>query len=585
VFDGALLLYDERGQRLVLMGGHQVFSEVSTHGSYRKELWTFDLAKGLWRLVSSLPEGFRAESMTPAEDRLRGRVLLVGAVPLETAKVFLLDLRTLALSEFGMTPTGEEPGKLWGAGAFLEPIEQALYLYGGLSEKDFSTVAYRLDLISREWSRLGDGKDGPGLRIKPFVSYDRTTGTLWVAGGEYGPEEEGLPMWSLRDGRWSRRDSLRPQSDGVTTFTYAYDPNTRVQIPVVAPETSPYPGTLYLVRMTSTDPSLGLQVLDSSGEVVTADLSPSPVNTVSWFAHSMYTVQVVPLPGLAADARPELTVTITPATLQEVGGYHGSAGVNDLLVQDDVAYLVGESGLEAVDLTDLGSLHRVGQFALGGTGMAISACGVNTCVSKSPQGGTSLLAVDLSSPTAPRVAGSLHTPGQSRSIGVKSGRWVYLSAGGAGVSIIDARDPTLPVRVDQLTLPGQVTSLTVSANRLYVATRPDLRVRIYELTEEQSPALLGELISGSVVEAMRVHGNALHLAEHAYDDWQGCMTGRYCPRGAHVEVYDVSDPTSPVLAGEYDDLANPAVHMVPYRDHALVRTWDGFTVYQAVPVP
>lgn len=50
-------------------------------------------------------------------------------------------------------------------------------------------------------------------------------------------------------------------------------------------------------------------------------------------------------------------------------------------------------------------------------------------------------------------------------------------------------------------------------------------------------------------------------------------------------VYDVADPASPILAGEYDGLANPAVHMVPYRDHALVRTYDGFTIYQAVPVP
>ncbi|MDY0003097.1 MAG: hypothetical protein RBU30_17490, partial [Polyangia bacterium] len=98
-------------------------------------------------------------------------------------------------------------------------------------------------------------------------------------------------------------------------------------------------------------------------------------------------------------------------------------------------------------------------------------------------------------------------------------------------------------------------------------------------------ALLGELTSGSVVEAMRVHGNALHLAEHAGDDWQGCMTGRYCPMGAQVEVYDVSDAASPVLVGEYDGLASPAVHMVPYRDHALVRTFDGFAIYQAVPVP
>jgi hypothetical protein len=584
MFDGALLVYDERGKRLVLMGGHQVYSEGYPYPIYRKEMWSFDLAKGLWKRISSLPEDFWAESMTPAEDRLRGRAFLVGEVPREAAKVYLLDLRTLELSEFAVTPTGAEPGKLWGAGAFLEPIEQALYLYGGLSEKDFSLVAYRLDLIGREWTRLGDGKLGPGSRLLPFVSYDRSTGTLWVAGGEYGPQEQGVAFWGLRDGQWLRRDSLLPETEQPLTYKATYDPYTKLSVPVVASETSPYPGTLYVASMTSTDPNLGVLVVDSSGEVVASDLSPSTVSAVTWFAHSMYTLQVVPLPGLDPDARPELTITISPATLQEVGGFHGSFGVNDLMVRGHMAFLVGENGLEAVSLSDLQAPQRVGQLDLGGTGQAIAPCGDRTCVSKSPKHGTALVTLDLESPAKPFV-GAVGTPGQSRSIGVKSARWVYLSDGGAGVSIIDASDPAAPVRVESLVLPGQVTALVVSANRLYVASMPELKVRIYELTEEQSPALIGELTSRAVVEAIRVHGNALHLAKHEGSAWQGCVTGRYCPRGLQVEVYDVSDPALPVLAGEYDGLANPAAHMVPYRDHALVRTYDGFTVYQAVPVP
>jgi hypothetical protein len=248
------------------------------------------------------------------------------------------------------------------------------------------------------------------------------------------------------------------------------------------------------------------------------------------------------------------------------------------------AILVGQCGLEAVDLADLGSPQRIGLLDLGGTGQAIAPCGDWACVSKAPQGGTSLLAVDLTSPLAPRALGSLGTPGVSRSLGVKTGGWVYLSDGGAGVSIVDARDPGSLSRVDHLSLPGQVTALAASANRLYVATRPDLRVRIYELTDERSPALLGEVFAAGVVEAMRASGSALHVATHAGAGWQGCLSGHLCPRGTEVEVFDVSDPAAAVRLGGYDGQAYPAVHLVSYGAHALVRAPDGFTIYQAVPV-
>jgi hypothetical protein len=97
-------------------------------------------------------------------------------------------------------------------------------------------------------------------------------------------------------------------------------------------------------------------------------------------------LRVTPLPVFEPFTRPELTITIAPATLQEVGGFHDSAGVNDLMVLGDVTYLVGESGLDAADLTDLGSPQRVGQLALGGS------CG------------------PLTSPSAPHTAGALRTP-------------------------------------------------------------------------------------------------------------------------------------------------------------------------------
>ena len=583
---GAVLVYDERGHRLVVLGARQILSEAVQGVTYIEEMWAFDLLNGAWKRISALPKGFVAELTAATTDSMRQRALLVGAAPSSALKVWALDLRTFTLRELETNRTGEKPPALSKVGAFLEPVEQALYVYGGMAESGYSVAAYRLDLITREWSRLsGDGGAGPDWRLHPFVSYDRSSGTLWVAGGD-GPAEEGLTLWGLRAGEWMRRDSLRPPPEPGTSPLYKYDPYVPQRFKIVAPDAVPEPGTLYVVNMNATDPELGLRVVDSSGEIAAEDLSTSTAKHVILYARSMYTVQVVPLPGLDPAARPDYSLDIATGELLEVGGYHGSAEVNDLLVQGDMAYLVGEQGLEAVDLTDLDAPQLIGQLDLGGTGQAIASCGDKVCVSKSPRHGSSLVAVDVSNPLAPLVVGSVSTPGQSRSLGVKAGRWVYLADGGAGLSIIDARDPASLTRVDSLTLPGMVTAVTVAANRLYVATRPDLKVRIYALTTAHSPTLLGEVTVSAMVESMRVYGSALHVAEHAPGaSWQGCINGHYCPPGGQVEVYDVSDPGTATQVGGYDGTLSPAVSLRAHRNHALVRELDGFTIYQVVVEP
>ncbi len=204
------------------------------------------------------------------------------------------------------------------------------------------------------------------------------------------------------------------------------------------------------------------------------------------------------------------------------------------------------------------------------------------CVAKAKQG-ISLKTVDLSDPAAMQVLGALQTPGVSRQVGVKGARWVYLSDGGAGVSIIDVSDPAQPVRVGSVNQPGVVTALYVVANRLYVGTHPPNRIYIYDLTVEQAPVLLGSFGAGAMVEAMRVNGEFLHVAEIGGSGWQGCITGKYCPPGTQVEVYDISDPAAAWLVDTYSEDQQPAVHMKTYRDYALVRTDSGFTVYRAVP--
>ena len=156
---------------------------------------------------------------------------------------------------------------------------------------------------------------------------------------------------------------------------------------------------------------------------------------------------------------------------------------------------------------------------------------------------------------------------------------------GAGLSILEVRNPASPLLVDRLTVPGVVTAVAVAANRLYVASRPQHNVRIYEIADSRSPVLLGTFDIADPAEAMLVRGNWLHVAEHSGNGWQGCQSGQHCPRGTQVEVYDISDPADVQLVGSYDGVQDPVVHLKNYGRYGLVRTYDGFTVYQTVPLP
>jgi len=581
------LIHDSRNQRLIVLG-HQ---RVPMNGQVEilvNRLWTFDLETGQWADAGMLPiDQSWVTFFSVSTDPLRNRALLVdGAYQggWEGTAVYSLDLDTLKLTEVITTPTDQGPFGLHDHGAHLEPADQALYIYGGTDASGPSTKAFRLDLRTHTWTYLGDGADGPGERWRPFVSYDTVSKTLWVSGGYgagYVPE---IVFWGLRDGEWLRKETLKKMDVDDWEVEGTFDVVTPSRYPVYVEDTEPYPGRLLVVHLESSVPSLGLEVTDSVGNLVGSDLTAVTDNYVTFYAHSMYIVSVVAGPGLDVTQHPDFRVEVSDAVLVEVGAYTGSGGVNDVMVQGEVAYLVGTEGMEAVSLSDPTAPLLLGHLDLDGFGQDIEVCGQAACVAKTRKG-TSLETIDISDPTAMQVLGEIQTPGVSRSLALKGQSWAYLSDGGAGVSILDVRDPASPLRVDRLTVPGVVTAVAVSSNRLYVASQPQNRVRIYEITDERSPVLLGEFQVGGPVEAMRASGDLVHVAEHAGQGWQGCISGRYCPRGTQVEVYDMSDPAAASLVGTYDGTQDPAVHLKTHRDYGVLRTYDGFKVYRLEALP
>lgn len=141
-------------------------------------------------------------------------------------------------------------------------------------------------------------------------------------------------------------------------------------------------------------------------------------------------------------------------------------------------------------------------------------------------------------------------------------------------------NPASPERIGRIKTPGLVTSVLVSENRLFAALVPFGRIRIYDISNEDSPELIGEFSVSGPVEAMRLDGNDLHAAQHDKLRYAvQCMAGIRCPRGTHVEVFDVAIPSLVTKRGEYDGGEFPAVHLRSAGDHVLVRNENGFDIY------
>ncbi len=147
---GALLLPDDKGGRLLLLGGEL------EDGSAATDLWEFSLTRGEWSPSESAvsgPVGGRAAMFG-------GRAYVVGAVASAPgARILRLDTRASAPSFEEVGTLADGPGERRGpAVAFAATRSGRLLVYGGVDAAGAArSDLWEYDLGSRTWSqRLGD---------------------------------------------------------------------------------------------------------------------------------------------------------------------------------------------------------------------------------------------------------------------------------------------------------------------------------------------------------------------------------------------------------------------------------------------
>lgn len=189
-----------------------------------------------------------------------------------------------------------------------------------------------------------------------------------------------------------------------------------------------------------------------------------------------------------------------------------------------------------------GPVHGV---ALQGT-MCYAACGE-----------AGLLLVDVSKPTHPKLLSHLDLPDSTRSIAV-AGSYAYLAGVGSeiGLRVVDVSQPSNPREVARVPMEGGASGIVVSGDLAFLSgdryAFRDVEVLIVDVANPSNPRILARIDTGSVVIDMATVGNLLFLTRNPTVLIPGFPPHIKPMEGGDLQIFDCSNPSNPVLAGEYD---------------------------------
>jgi len=158
----------------------------------------------------------------------------------------------------------------------------------------------------------------------------------------------------------------------------------------------------------------------------------------------------------------------------------------------------------------------VGATELGRTGLAdVAVAGVHAYAVTAPRrGAATLLVLDLTTPEAPVVVGTLDVGGAAGRVAVReeaSRTTVYVAASRRrGIVVVDASDPAAPAIVGTTRLGRRPTAVAVAGARLYAGTSRD--VHAFDLADPSHPEPRGTLAVGARVHDVAADATALAIA-------------------------------------------------------------------------
>ena len=167
--------------------------------------------------------------------------------------------------------------------------------------------------------------------------------------------------------------------------------------------------------------------------------------------------------------------------------------------------------------------------------------------------------VDVSDPDNPTLRGSVKTPGQAKNVAVSGGRAVVADHM-SGVDVIDISDLAAPATVGSVYTDGYARDVAMFGPRAYAVDHP-AGFYVLDMTRDDPLDPVGSLQSASAprhVEIIAARPDvAVLVGAVPYDPLRVLRTEERPddPRGT-LQLYDVSDPATPVLITTYPTPGN-----------------------------
>ncbi len=273
--------------------------------------------------------------------------------------------------------------------------------------------------------------------------------------------------------------------------------------------------------------------------------SPTATATPTFTPTPSPTATATPTPTPSPSPTPTFTLTPTPLTsvtgVEPVGQVEGN--VQAVAARGDYLYLGVGPSLVVVDISDPATPQTIGQVDLPSLGEGPLTPDVQEIILSDGYAyvgawGLGLCVVEVSEPSAPRVAGCTDFGGIQNELAL-SDSYAYVT--GKPLRVVDVADPTTPYEAAQFRLEGEITDIAIADSYAYVAAGGG-GMWVVDLSNPTAPREVGHL---------NLYAAGLFIAApYAYvveRDLPTVIANRYYLYS--LAVVDITDPTRPRKVG------------------------------------
>lgn len=225
-----------------------------------------------------------------------------------------------------------------------------------------------------------------------------------------------------------------------------------------------------------------------------------------------------------------------------------SSNFPDLItVHDTVGYARTTNGIGSYDMSDPVYPVQIGYvsipYGVGSFFYSGDTCFTATARSWSYDDASKFNIIDFSDLNNPAVIGEYWTPGKSYDVQLR-GDYAYIANGSSGLTTVDISDPVEPEIINILETAEYARDILIQGNRLYLLR--GYRFEIYDISDPTQPLLLG------------FYSDYLGEPHHFFID----STYAYLSKTPNnspgfLLILDISNPTNPIHAYTIENLNFP----------------------------